>query len=345
MILLNDPKYYNIVKIWILLSIILVSLLILVGGLTRLTNSGLSITEWELFGGILPPFSLEKWNLYFNLYKLTPQFILLNSNMTLNEFKIIFYWEYFHRLLARFLGLFFLIPLLYFSFKKIFKKNFSVTLYLILALIIFQGSLGWYMVKSGLVHDVTVSHYRLSSHLFTAFIILSMLFWIYRNISNQQNIFFYKNFKKQYLISFFLFLIYLQIIFGAFVSGLDAGQIYQTWPLMNSNYFPDDIILKSINDYFDFDNQSLVQFIHRNTAYFIFFVYCVIGAKIILNKNEDLYKSYFVLTLFIFLQVILGIYTLLSGLNIYISSMHQICGIFLVISTLSFCHKYFEINR
>ena len=162
---------------WLKINLFLVFLIIIVGGLTRLTDSGLSITEWELFSGILPPLTQSSWENYFNLYKEIPQYKLLNYNMSLNEFKVIFYWEYIHRILARIIGLFFLIPLLYFHYKKTINNEKLNICFLIFFLILFQGLIGWYMVKSGLIDVVTVSHYRLSLHLFFAFIIISSIFW------------------------------------------------------------------------------------------------------------------------------------------------------------------------
>ena len=177
----NEKKINQLFDLWLLTSLILVFLIVIVGGLTRLTNSGLSITEWELFKGVLPPLNEGAWNLYFDLYKEIPQYRLLNFNMTLEEFKIIFYWEYFHRMIARIIGLFFLIPLIYFYLSDKIKKEYLNICYLIFFLIIFQGVIGWYMVKSGLVNDTTVSHYRLSLHLITAFLIISIIFWLRKN--------------------------------------------------------------------------------------------------------------------------------------------------------------------
>ena len=165
----NEKKINTLFIYWLNISLILVFLIIIVGGLTRLTNSGLSITEWELFKGILPPLNENSWNFYFEEYKKIPQYQLLNFDMSLNEFKVIFYWEYFHRIFARIIGLFFLIPLVLFYLSKKIEKKYLKTCYLILSLIIFQGIIGWYMVSSGLVNDISVSHYRLSVHLCTAF--------------------------------------------------------------------------------------------------------------------------------------------------------------------------------
>ena len=159
---INTKKYF---LNWLTAILVLVFLTIVVGGLTRLTDSGLSITEWELFTGILPPLTQTTWSNYFELYKKIPQFQLLNSSMTLSEFKVIFYWEYAHRILARLIGLFFLIPLIYFYLSRKIRKDYLNTCLIIFGLILFQGLIGWYMVKSGLTNNVSVSHYRLSIHL------------------------------------------------------------------------------------------------------------------------------------------------------------------------------------
>ena len=169
----HDQKINNFFYYWLLASLFLIFLMIIVGGLTRLTNSGLSITEWELFKGIIPPIDNIQWNKYFNLYKKIPQYYLVYSNMTLAEFKVIFYWEYSHRVLGRVIGLFFLLPLIYFYFTKKINKDYLKLCLIVLSLIILQGIIGWYMVKSGLVNNVSVSHYRLSIHLIIAFFIMS----------------------------------------------------------------------------------------------------------------------------------------------------------------------------
>ena len=220
-------SYWLIVMFWI------ISIMIIVGGLTRLTDSGLSITQWNLFSGFLPPLNDANWQSYFNLYKEIPEYKIQNFSMTIEDFKIIFWWEWAHRFLGRLIGIFFLIPLVLFSFKVGFKK--LTNLYLIFILICIQGIIGWYMVSSGLVDRVDVSHFRLSIHLIIAFIILSLILWNYLKLKN----IILPNDKINLLIpNFFLFLIFIQILLGAFVSGLDAGKIYNSWPLMNTSYFP-----------------------------------------------------------------------------------------------------------
>ena len=255
--------------------------------------------------------------------------------MSMNEFKIIFWWEWVHRFLGRLIGICFLIPLIYFSFKVKFSK--LLNLYFIFFLICFQGFIGWYMVSSGLVDRVDVSHFRLSLHLVMAFLILSLIFWNYLKININYNV---QNKLNIYYPLGFLILIFLQIVVGAFVSGMDAGKIYNSWPLMGNTYFPNDNILSNLFKLSAFNDPSLVQFIHRNLAYLIFLFYVLVFFKVYKNKMYDLYKSINILGFLILLQIILGIFTILLGAQIYIASMHQISSIFLVSS----CIYFFYLN-
>ena len=323
---LNDKKINIYLNYWLISMFILVSSIIIVGGLTRLTDSGLSITQWELLSGFLPPLSNNDWDRYFNLYKQIPEYKLQNYNMNLDEFKIIFWWEWAHRFLARFIGLCFLIPLIYFAFKKGIKETRS--LFIIFILICFQGFLGWFMVKSGLINRVDVSHFRLSIHLVTAFIILSLILWEilkYRNTYIAEN-----HFIKWNLPSIFLSLIFLQIIFGAFVSGMDAGKIYNTWPLMGNNYFPDDNIFLNLFNIDALSDPSLVQFIHRNLAYFILFIFILIIYFVISEKLSKFYYILRLLGIILLAQIILGILTVLNGAQMFLASMHQLSTIILI---------------
>ena len=336
--MLKNTKYKTFFSYWIVILIIFLVLMIILGGLTRLTDSGLSITEWELFKGIFPPLNQKEWEYYFLLYKKIPQYTLINSHITLNDFKIIYFWEYSHRLLGRLIGLFFLLPLIFLIYKKVLSEKIKIKLIIIFGLILIQGFLGWYMVQSGLIDKISVSHYRLSIHLSLAFIILSSLIWIFMNYTKEENKSFF-NFEKNFIsIKILFFLIFIQIIIGAFVSGLDAGKIYQTWPLMNGRYFPNDIAFLKISDYFDFNNHSLVQFFHRNLAYIIFFLSIYIGTIILKYKKKQLLKPYLIFFFIILLQIFLGIMILLSATNFYFASLHQISSIFLVISSLNLYH-------
>ena len=336
----NSHLNYQL-KIWLLTLIVLVILIILVGGLTRLTDSGLSITTWELFVGFIPPLTNDKWIDYFELYKTIPEFSEQNYNMTLNEFKIIFWWEWGHRQLGRLIGLSVLLPLIFFSIKYGLRilKNYG----LIFLLVCYQGFIGWYMVSSGLIDRVDVSHYRLSLHLVTAFIILSVIFWKFLKLTK---------IKAQYisinlnLIKVFLFLLFLQLIIGAFVSGMDAGKVYNTWPLMGSSYFPDDSQFTEFLNVNVFDNPSIVQFIHRNLAYLILGIYIYILFFVMKDQKEIFRKPVLIIGVSLFLQIFLGILTLLSGVKIIYASLHQINSILIILSTLYFLYitKYREIN-
>jgi len=199
-----------------------------------------------------------------------------------------------------------------------------------------QGVIGWYMVESGLVMNTTVSHYRLSLHLFFAFLIISFLYWNYLNFKREEKDFF--NLKNKLPKILFL-LILMQIILGAFVSGLDAGLIYQTWPKMNLSYFPDDVNIYKFDLLYLLNNQSFIQFLHRTVAYLITIFVLGIGIKMYIEKQFFYLKNYMVVFLVIFIQILLGIFTLISGLNIYLASLHQITSVILVFTVLNLNHK------
>ncbi len=326
-------------KIWMITLLVMIVLIILVGGLTRLTDSGLSITSWELFIGTLPPLTNDKWIEYFDLYKTIPEFKEQNFNMTLNEFKIIFWWEWAHRQLGRLIGLTVLFPMIYFTIKNGFwiLKEYSIIFFLVC----FQGFIGWYMVSSGLIDRIDVSHYRLSLHLVTAFIILSIVFWKFLNLTDIK----INNINIQLnSIKLFLLLLFLQLIIGAFVSGMDAGKIYNTWPLMGSSYFPDDSVINDLFNLTVFDDQSLVQFIHRNLAYLIVIIYFYMLYFVLKNGNINLRIPIFTIGISLLFQIVLGVLTILSGVKMIYASLHQINSVLIILSTLYFLYitKYKE---
>ena len=332
-------EYLKFINYWLISLLIFIAIIVIVGGLTRLTDSGLSITTWDVVSGILPPLNTNEWEKVFNLYKEIPQFYLLNQSMTLNEFKVIYYWEYIHRVLGRILGLLFLIPFIYIYFKKVLNNNYNWNFFVLFLLILLQGTVGWYMVKSGLVENTTVSHYRLAIHLNLALILFSAIFWYLLNIKNKKNKVFF-NFNNNIILpKIFIFLVFLQITFGAFTSGLDAGKVYQTWPLMNNYFFPDDLSFRDIIFPEIFNEPSFVQFIHRKLAYIILLFVLVISFLTFYKKNRDMYNSVYFLLAMIFVQIILGIFTLLSGAYILIASLHQISSILLLISSIYFYYK------
>ena len=332
-------EYLKFINYWLISLLIFIAIIVIVGGLTRLTDSGLSITTWDVVSGILPPLNSNEWEKVFNLYKEIPQFYLLNQSMTLNEFKVIYYWEYVHRVLGRILGLLFLLPFIYIYFKKILNNNYNWNFFVLFLLILLQGTVGWYMVKSGLVENTTVSHYRLAIHLNLALILFSAIFWYFLNIKNEENKIFFSFNNNFILPKIFIFLVFLQITFGAFTSGLDAGKVYQTWPLMNNYFFPDDLSFRDIVFPKIFNEPSFVQFIHRKLAYIILVYVLVISFLTFYKKNKEMYNSVYFLLAMIFIQIILGIFTLLSGAYILIASLHQISTILLLISSIYFYYK------
>ena len=193
----NSDNYIKYLKLWLITLFSLIVLMVAVGGLTRLTDSGLSITAWELFTGILPPLNINEWNFYFSEYKKIPEYQNINYGMSLDEFKVIFYWEYAHRLLARFVGLFTLVPLLFFSLYFKNTQHYSNKYYWIFFLVCLQGFIGWYMVSSGLIENNDVSHFRLSIHLSLALFILCLIFWYILDIYK------IKKFHKKFQIYFY----------------------------------------------------------------------------------------------------------------------------------------------
>jgi len=330
----NSDTYIKYLKLWLITLFLLIILMVAVGGLTRLTDSGLSITAWELFTGILPPLNINEWNFYFSEYKKIPEYQNINYGMSLNEFKVIFYWEYAHRLLARFVGLFTLIPLILFTLYFKNTQHYSNKYYWIFFLVCLQGFIGWYMVSSGLIQNNDVSHFRLSIHLSLALFILCLIFWFILNVYKIKKFQFKLPFK---LLLFILILIVLQIILGAFLSGLDGGLIYNSWPDMNGSFFPGDVSYLDLLSTQLFYNVSIIQFLHRFTAYLLLFFILILNYFFIKNKSNI--KNVILFDVAILLQVFLGIVTLISGVEIKYASLHQLGSIFVLTTYLMILYK------
>jgi cytochrome c oxidase assembly protein subunit 15 len=332
--IVNMDPFKRFVEIWLYSMFILVFLIIAVGGLTRLTDSGLSITEWELFKGLLPPLTDAKWLFYFDEYKKIPEYIKINYNMTLSEFKVIYYWEYGHRILARLIGLFSIIPMIYlfFKFKKERKNIFKYSV--IFILICVQGFVGWFMVSSGLIENTDVSHYRLALHLSLALTILSIIFWFIMEIIKISP--FKKKFNNSFLNLFFI-LIILQIVLGALLAGMDGGLIYNSWPDMNGNFLPNDINNIDLFLYSSLDNPSVVQFYHRFIAYLLFISLLFLNYYTYRTKID--FKPVLILNTAIFVQIVLGIVTLITGVKITYASLHQLGSVFVLTSLLYIKYK------
>ena len=290
-----------------MLGCFLIFLMVLVGGVTRLTGSGLSITEWNLLMGTFPPMNEHEWQITFAMYQQTPQYQMVNSHYTLSEFKSIFWWEYIHRLFGRLIGLVFLIPFLFFLVKKWLSKTLIVKLLIIFVLGGLQGFFGWFMVKSGLVDNPAVSHYRLALHLVTAFLTFGFTLWVALDL-----LYFDSRKKHNYSKTPWVFtvLVLLQIIYGAFVAGLKAGFIYTTFPLMEGHLFPPGLFaLPSFFQNFT-ENLTTVQFIHRLLAWIILIgiaIYWYNKRKI--NRAGEALNFVFIAVMF---QFLLGILTILN---------------------------------
>lgn len=319
-----DQNYKNSIMLWLITLTIMVFLIIIIGGLTRLTDSGLSMVDWQPILGTIPPLNNHQWQEVFNDYKLTPEFLYVNKNMTLDEFKYIFWWEWFHRFFARLIGLVFIIPFIYFLIKKnlnsFFYKRFSI----IFSLGLFQALVGWWMVKSGLSDDPFVSPYRLTFHLTNAVIIYALLLWTSVEYFHLKTTNFISIRSKNVLILISIILVFVTILSGGFMAGSHAGQSFNTYPLMNGKIIPDDIYLEDLGFLNMFENTVTINFNHRWIATitfiytFSFFSY-LIFKKVINLSNQIIISVLLILTL----QFLLGIMALLSNVSIYYGSLHQ----------------------
>ena len=319
-----NQNYKNSIMLWLITLTIMVFLIIIIGGLTRLTDSGLSMVDWQPILGTIPPLNNNQWMDVFNDYKLTPEFLYVNKNMTLDEFKYIFWWEWFHRFFARLIGLVFIIPFIYFLIKKnlnsFFYKRFSI----IFSLGLFQAVVGWWMVKSGLSDDPFVSPYRLTFHLTNAVIIYALLLWTSVEYYHLKSANFISIRSKNILILISIILVFVTILSGGFMAGSHAGQSFNTYPLMNGKIIPDDIYLEELGILNMFENTVTINFNHRWIATitfiytFSFFSY-LIFKKVINLSNQIIISVLLILTL----QFLLGIMALLSNVSIYYGSLHQ----------------------
>lgn len=329
---------------WLVCSAIMIFLMVVIGGLTRLTESGLSIVEWQPIKGTLPPLNIEDWNKLFDQYKTSPQYQKVNAGMSLEQFKNIFWLEFIHRLAGRITGLVFLLPLVYFAFTKKIKKELISRLILIFLIGGFQGFIGWYMVKSGLANDPQVSQYRLALHLAIAFIIYGLIIWTIFDLLKIK-----KPLANKQIRNFSLFLtaiIFLQIISGAFVAGLDAGLIYNTFPLMDGKIIPDGMFIMEpkIKNYFE--NVTTVQFTHRLHALVVLlstvsFWYVI---KNNYHQNGYLKTSVNLLVISLVIQLILGIFTLIYQVPIGLASLHQVNSLILFSVSLFINHLLYDIK-
>jgi cytochrome c oxidase assembly protein subunit 15 len=317
-------KEHKPVIIWLGLICLMVFLMVIVGGVTRLTHSGLSMVEWRPLIGIIPPFGEAQWMEVFNKYKQFPEYQKINIGMTLSEFKGIFYWEYGHRVLGRLVGMVFFFPWVIFLIQKRIERKLNLKLLLLFILGGSQGLLGWYMVKSGLVNDPNVSHYRLASHLGLAFIICGYGFWIMMDLMNPNQI---KNEAAKSMRIWALVITALtsvQIVYGAFVAGLKAGFMYNTFPKMNGEWIPSVAFDLSPFILNFLENHAMVQFMHRVVAWLLLFsvlaFFFVARTK---NLSVRQARSILFMMLMVIIQFALGVWTLLATVPVSLGATHQ----------------------
>ena len=316
-------------SIWLFALCLMIVAMIFIGGVTRLTGSGLSMVEWRPFLGFLPPLTETEWTRVFELYKLSPEFKQINSWMEISDFKFIFFWEYFHRVWGRLIGLFILIPFLYFIITKKLKNKILFRSSIILCLVCVQGLIGWWMVKSGLNEIATVSQYRLSVHLSMAFIILGISFWTALDLFEGAP----KNLKSYDIIP--LLFISLTIIAGTFVSGMDAGLVYNTFPYMGESIIP--IEYGNLGFIDPFENPVTAQFHHRLLASITLIIIIIYSVLYIIRNTINL--RILLLLFAIVCQFIIGIFTLLYSVPITLGAMHQFVGVLLFLSSLWVLHS------
>ncbi len=323
----TNPK----VAIWLLCGCFLIFCMVVIGGITRLTGSGLSITEWKPIMGAIPPLNAEDWQIAFQKYKQIPQFQKINYDFKIEDFKSIYWWEFIHRFFGRVIGIVFIIPFLWFYIKGKFDRSTLRKALFLFLLGGLQGVFGWLMVKSGLSERTNVSHIRLALHLITAFITFGFtLYFALEILMGKVNSITEKVMKK--LVNILFIIVTIQIIYGAFVAGLHAGKIYNTYPLMNGKLIPDGLFYLQPKWINFFDNQVLVQFIHRFLAVVIVILSFILFYFSKIGKTNSFQKKGIIFFLSsVFLQFILGIFTLLTSVNITLAVLHQ-AGAFILFS-------------
>lgn len=314
-------NYPKIITLWLGLGLTMIFFQVVIGGITRLTGSGLSITKWEIVTGTLPPMNEGAWEVAFMEYKETPQYKKINDGMKMKDFKFIFFWEYFHRLWARTMGFVFIIPFLYFLRKSWIDSFLLKRLGVVVLLAALVASFGWIMVASGLIERPWVNAYKLTLHLSLALILYAYLFWTFlltfRNFPHVTNIVNIKLWTKT-----LLFILAIQIILGGIVSGSKAALFYPTWPYMNGQYMPDILMEKgslNLDNFIHYDKNpyfsAWIQFLHRNLAY-ILTISILTFVYIFWNRVKNKYYQRFLIVLITLLitQVLLGIFTLKNSI-------------------------------
>ncbi|MFC5196109.1 COX15/CtaA family protein [Bizionia hallyeonensis] len=325
---------------WLLTGCVLIFIMVVVGGITRLTDSGLSMSDYKLITGTIPPLNDAEWQDAFALYQQYPEFQKLHSHFTLEDFKGIYFWEWFHRLIGRVIGLVFIIPFLYFLFRKQLTKSTIKKCLVLLGLGGFQGFLGWYMVKSGLVDMPDVSHFRLAAHLTTAFLTFAATLWVALDLIYPDKKVIDKKFRNLIIVSYLILIV--QIIYGGFVAGLKAGLLHNHWPFMNEGKFMHHTVYILEPFYKNLiENPSGIQFIHRTLAYLVvasIFILWFKAREMTLTNLQQ--KSINALLILVGFQFLLGVLTIIYAVPLWLGVAHQV-GAFFLLSAMTFTlHRF-----
>jgi heme a synthase len=316
------------IRVWLLAVAVLIAAMVLVGGATRLTESGLSIVEWKPVTGALPPLSQSEWEQAFAGYKLIPQYSQLNAGMSLSDFKTIFWWEWGHRLLGRVIGAVYLLPFLYFLWRGGMGAELRRRLWLIFGLGALQGAVGWWMVASGLSERVEVSQYRLATHLVLALLIFAAIVWTLRRLGDRPPLLVPSRMRITGAI--LVVFTFVQLYLGALVAGLRAGLVYNTWPAIDGGFIPSSTRLWFETPWWRnlFENTLTVQFEHRMTAYALFLLAAIHAIDLLRSKAPRAAVSGALMLLAVVtLQAVLGILTLLNQVPILLALSHQAVAI------------------
>ena len=322
----------RLISNWLLAVAALVFAMVVVGGITRLTESGLSMVRWEPISGVVPPTSDAAWQAEFDAYRATPEYQKINRGMSLAEFKDIYFWEYVHRLLGRFIGLAFALPLLWFAAKRAIPRGYGRRLTALLVLGGLQGVIGWWMVASGLVERPEVSHIRLAVHLLLALFILGLLVWTALDLRGPA----FRPARLPVSGAWALSLLGLQLMFGAYVAGLDAGYAFNSWPKMGDEWFPSTAPMLQPFIVNLVDNPVVVQFIHRWLA---FAVAAAAGVLAMLAWRRGAFAPALAVVIGVIVQIVLGIATLLSGVDLWIAVSHQAMAALLLAAMVVAAHR------
>ena len=319
--------------LWLFAIAALVFAMVIVGGITRLTESGLSITEWKPITGALPPFGDAAWEAEFDKYRATPEYLLINKGMSLSAFQFIYFWEWAHRLLGRIIGLAFALPLAWFAVRRAIPEGYAPRLVALLLLGGLQGTIGWWMVQSGLVDRTDVSHIRLSVHLLLALFILAGLIWTALDLLRLNTDPLASPARLTPLIVGASAILFIQLLIGAWVAGLNAGQVASSWPAMNGDFVPRGIGWNGISTFVN--DPYLTHFLHRWWAWVVVVALVVLARR---AKSAGDRPSSIALQTALGFQILLGIATVLSGVAIWLAVLHQAVGALLVAATAWSAH-------